>query len=49
VRGLADDSVSGYDLSVRTARDRALGFRIRAVTRRDLCARGVAASGRLCL
>jgi hypothetical protein len=49
VRGLADDSVAGFNLIVRTVPDSALGFRIRAVTRRYLCARGVDAAGRLCL
>jgi hypothetical protein len=49
VRGLADDSVAGFNLIVRTVPDASLGWRIRTVTRRWLCSRGVAAGGRLCI
>jgi hypothetical protein len=46
VRGLADDSVAGYDLQLTMDPDDSLGWAVVAAIRRDLCARGV--SGRLC-
>ena len=49
VRGLADDSVAGFNLILRIVPDSALGWRIRRVMRLDICSRGVAAGGRLCL
>jgi len=49
VRGLADDSVIGFNLSLRIVPDSALGWRIRKVTRLDVCARGVEPYSHLCL
>ena len=46
VRGLADDSVAGYDLELTLDPDDSLGWAVVAATRRDLCSRGV--SGSLC-
>jgi hypothetical protein len=46
VRGLADDSVAGYDLQLTLEPDDSLGWAVVAATRRDLCSRGV--SGTLC-
>jgi hypothetical protein len=43
VRGLADDSVAGYNLLLRVRADRALGWRLGKVTRRWVCRRGLAA------
>ena len=47
VRGLADDSVAGYDLELTLDPDDSLGWAVVAATRRDLCSRGV--SGNLCV
>jgi len=46
VRGLADDSVAGYDLRLTLDPDDTLGWGVVSATRRDLCLRGV--SGGLC-
>jgi hypothetical protein len=49
VRGLADDSVAGFNLILRIVPDGSLGWRIRKVTRLWVCSRGVTAQRRLCV